>query len=312
MPLDPDLQPLEYLVLPDFTDISVVRQWVQGLADNAPPLDPALTDGIEITEQTIPGPIGAPAIPIRIYRPSVGANAPVLIYFHGGSFVMGDLNTDHVPCLKYARDANCVVVSVAYRLAPENRFPAGVEDCYASLVWTAANAGKLGIDAQRIALGGSSAGGTLAASVAIMTRDRNGPRPALQMLVYPAMDDRMLTPAVNSSGPPHVVTRKVLGYMWRHYLGDAGVANSPYAAPARISDFTDLAPAYIETCELDPLRDEVVEYALRMLQAGITTDFHVLAGAPHGFDVILDAPVTQRAFANRAAVLRKAFSTQRN
>jgi acetyl esterase/lipase len=307
MPLDPDLQMLEHLVLPDFHDPAVVREWARGLAAGAPPLDPALTRNIEISDQAIPGSQGALSIPIRIYRPALDGPAPVLVYFHGGSFLMGDLDTDHIACLKYAGEARCVVISVAYRLAPEHRFPAGVEDCYTALTWTAANAAALGVDARRIAIGGSSAGGTLAAALAIMTRDRQGPRPVLQMLIYPALDDRMLTPSINSSGPIHVVSRAVVGHMWRHYLGGAGVAASPYAAPARITDFTALAPAYIETCELDPLRDEVMAYAMRMLQGGISADVQVLAGAPHAFDLVLAAPVTQRAYATRAAVLHKAF-----
>ncbi|MDB6063501.1 MAG: Esterase [Verrucomicrobiaceae bacterium] len=310
MPLDSELQIFERFALPDFADIVGVRRWAQSFSAMAGLLPAELTRDIEISDQTIPGPAGAPAVSVRIYRPlsTLTSAAPVLLYFHGGSFVMGDLDTDHRPCLQYARDARAVVVSVQYRLAPEHRFPAGVEDCYAALLWLAHNAVELGIDTQRIAVGGSSAGGTLAASVAIMARDRNGPAPVLQLLIYPAFDDRMTAQSINGAERRYGVTRGVVGHMWRHYLGESGIASSPYAAPARVTDLTDLAPAYIEAGELDPLRDETIDYALRLLQAGVSTDLRVLAGAPHAFDMVTTAAITQRAFADRAVALRNAFA----
>ncbi len=182
--------------------------------------------------------------------------------------------------------------------------------CYAALLWLANNAATLGIDAQRIAIAGSSAGGALAAAVAIMARDRKGPQPVLQMLIYPALDDSMTTTSINSGEQRYGVTRTIVGHMWRHYLGDAGVARSPYAAPARVTDLSGLAPAYIEAGELDPVRDEAIDYAIRLLRAGISTDLRVLAGAPHAFDMVITAAITQRAFADRAAALRKAFAAR--
>ena len=306
--LDPELTLFEQFTLPDFADIAGVREWETSFSGAAGALPAELTDGIEIVDRTIPGPDAD--IPVRVYRPALTGAAPVLLYFHGGSFVMGNLDTEHGVCLRYARAARAVVVSVQYRLAPEHRFPAGVEDCYAALSWLAANPGALGIDAQRIALGGSSAGGGLAAAVAIMTRDRGGPKPVLQMLIYPALDDRMTTPSINAGGQCYGVTRTVVGHMWRHYLGAAGVAQSPYAAPARATDLSGLAPAYIEAGELDPVRDEAIDYAVRLLQAGISTDLRVLAGAPHAFDMITAAAMTQRAFDDRAAALRRAFGSR--
>jgi acetyl esterase/lipase len=304
MPLNAELKIFEQFSLPDYADVPAVRQWLSDLASHAPPTEAA---DLSIGERSIPGPTAASPIRIRVYRPP-GSEAPgVLVYFHGGSFIMGGLDTDHPSCVQYARLAGVVVVSVDYRLAPEHRFPAGVEDCYSALLWVANNARELNIDPARIAVGGSSAGGTLAAAVAIMARDRSGPSLALQLLVYPALDDRLSTPSVNASQRSYGVTRKVLSYTWRHYLGGEGVANSPYAAPARIAALSGLAPGYIEACELDPLRDETIEYASRMLQAGIATDLRVIAGAPHAFDMVRTAALTQEAFANRSAALRRAL-----
>jgi acetyl esterase len=305
MALNTELQLFEHFSLPDFADVAVVRKWMQDFASRTPPAEAA---DLAISDRTIPRPQDASPICIRVSRPPVPGPAPVLVYFHGGSFIMGDLDTDHASCVQYARHAGAVVVSVQYRLAPEHRFPAGVEDCYAALLWVADNPRELNIDPTRIAVGGSSAGGALAAAVAIMARDRNGPRLALQLLVYPALDDRLSTPSVNTSGRQYVVTKAVLSHMWHHYLGAPGVATSPYAAPARITHFSGLAPAYIETCELDPLRDEVIEYASRMLQAGISADLRVIAGAPHGFDMVATAALTQEAFASRSAALRRALN----
>jgi acetyl esterase/lipase len=176
-------------------------------------------------------------------------------------------------CTFFAAGAGigCRVISVQYRLAPENPFPAGVEDCYAALVWISKNAAKLEMDENRIAVGGRSAG-NLASAVAIMARDRGGPRAVLQVLIYPALDDRMVSASVNSTARQFVITRATLGYMWRHYLGGAGIAASAYAAPMRVTDCSNLPAAYIEACELDPLRDEAIEYASRLLLS-ISTGF---------------------------------------
>jgi acetyl esterase/lipase len=310
MTLDPELELFEQFVLPDLSDVAAVRTWAHAFAANAPPPDPGVMRDLIIVEQIIPGTADAPPIPIRIYRPRSAKRVPTLLYFHGGSFIMGDLDTEHLTCVRYARESGAGVIAVQYRLAPENPFPAGVEDCYAALVWISKNAAKLEMDENRIAVGGCSAGGNLASAVAIMARDRGGPRPVLQLLVYPALDDRMATASVNSSARQFVITRATLGYMWRHYLGGAGMAASAYAAPTRLTDCSNLPSAYIEACELDPLRDETIEFASRLLRSGISVDFHVVPGAPHGFDMVSSAAVTRQAFANRSAALRKAFGTR--
>jgi acetyl esterase/lipase len=307
MDVDPDLKVLEQLVMPDFSDIAVVRAWYAAMRKAAPPPAPDEAAGLEVSDQTIPGPVGAPDVPVRLYRPAGAAAIGTLVYFHGGSTIIGGLETEHWACLRYAREAGVLVVSVDYRLAPENRFPAGVDDCYAALVWAARNAKELRVDPGKIALGGSSAGGMLAAAVALMARDRPGPKPVLQMLHYPCLDDRMDAPSMNRFIKPPFLTRDVVGHMWRHYVGAPGVAVSSYAAPARATDLSNLAAGYIEAGALDPLRDEAVAYATRLLQADVPVDLSVFPGAPHGYDIAPGAAVTERAFAARAHALKRAF-----
>lgn len=308
MELDPELKIFEQFTMPDYRDIGAVRAWLATFS-GPPSSGNREINGVAIRDQTIPGPAGAPDLTVRIYHPGVAGTLPVLVYYHSGSLVMGNLDTDERACLNYARDAGCVVVSVAYRLAPENPFPAPVEDCYAGLGWAVRQAGTYGGDAARVAVGGSSAGGTLAAAVALMARDRCLTKPALQLLIYPGLDDRLSTPSMNYPFRPAPLPKSIIGHMWRYYLGESGTAASPYAAPARAGDFSDLAPAYLEVGALDPLRDEVIDYVSRLLQAGVPCDLHVLAGAPHAFDMVAEAEVTKRAFDLRAAALRKAFGT---
>lgn len=302
MKLDPELNLFEHFSLPDFANVAGLREWEQQL-----PRPAVEADDVLISEQTMAVSSPSASIKLRIYQPKGVKSAPALLYFHGGSFVMGNLETDHGFCCQYAQDAGVAVVAVDYRLAPEHRFPTGVEDCYAALLWLADKAPVLAIDAKRLAVAGSSAGGTLAAAVAIMARDRGGPKLSLQMLIYPALDDHMITPSINAAGPQYGVTREVIGHMWRHYLGDTGRSHSPYAAPAHISDCSNLAPVYMEVGALDPLRDEVIDYARRLLQAHIATELHVLAGAPHAFDIAASATVTVQAMTMRATALKKAL-----
>ena len=268
------------------------------------------TDRVEVGDRRIPGPDGEPDVPVRIYRPTGAASSlPALVYFHGGAFTIGDLDQVDRACEIMSAEAECLVVSVDYRLAPEHPFPAGVEDCYAALLWTAAEADGLGIDAGRIAVGGGSAGGALAAAVALMARDRHGPALCLQLLVYPVIDDRMTTPSSAFADTP-VFTRSASRSMWRAYLGhDPGPDTSPYAAPGRAASVAGLPPAYILTAELDPLRDEGIGYGLRLLEAGISVDLHQYAGTFHGFQSYApDTAVARRAAAEQVAVLRGAFA----
>jgi acetyl esterase/lipase len=308
MELDRELAPLGALVLPDFSDVSELRAWYAGLTAGAPP--PGTDPALDWHDRTVPGPAGAPALRVRVYRPHAPAEQPGMVYFHAGSVVMGDPDTDHAACLIYAAQAGCTIVSVDYRLAPEHRFPAPVEDCYAALCWTAENAAALGIDPARLAVGGSSSGGTLAAAVALMARDRGGPRLSFQMLIYPALDDRLDSVSMHASTSGNALTRARVGWMWRHYLGGEGVAASPYAAPARAADLAGLPRAFIEVGALDPLRDECVAYGARLLAADVPTDLQVIAGAPHAFEAIAGAGITRRAFAQRVALLRSALDNE--
>jgi acetyl esterase len=244
-------------------------------------------DRVAVEDTEIPGPADAPPVAVRIYTPKVSSSpSPALVYFHGGAFVIGDRYLEELRCLRLAADGGCVVVSVDYRLAPENGFPAGVEDCYCALVWVAAHGGDLGVDIDRIAVGGASAGGALAAAVAQMARDRSGVPLALQLLLYPVIDDRMETASMKAFGATPVWNSASNAQMWDHYLGVKRDYVSNYAAPGRATDLSDLPPAYIMTAELDPLRDEGLIYGQRLLHAGVSAEIHCFAGACHGFDLV--------------------------
>ena len=225
-----------------------------------------------------------PGLRVRVYRPRSAARLPALIYCHGGAFLLGSPELEDPGCVRYALGASCAVISVDYRLAPEHRFPAGLEDCFAALKWAVRQHDGLGIDPARIAVGGSSAGGALAAALALMARDRGGPEICYQMLIYPVLDDRLDTPSMVRFVDTPVFARPTAAAMWRHYLGDEPAPVPAYAAPARAADLSGLPPAYIEACALDPLRDEDIAYASRLLQAANRTELHVIPGAPHGFD----------------------------
>ncbi len=221
---------------------------------------------------------------LRVYRPRSAGIAPALVYCHGGAFLLGFPELEDPGCVRYALGADCTVISVDYRLAPECPFPAGVEDCFAALDWVVRHHEELGIDGDRVAVGGSSAGGGLAAAVALMARDRGGPTLCFQLLIYPVLDDRLATRSMIGFTDTPVFARPTAEAMWRHYLGAEPSEVSPYAAPARSTDLSGLPPAYIEACALDPLRDENIAYAMRLLQAGTATELQVIPGVPHGFD----------------------------
>jgi acetyl esterase/lipase len=263
----------------------------------------------EDTRFTVPG--TEHEIPVRIYRPEgLREPAPALVYFHGGAFVAGDLDTEHDRCLGLALESGCVVVSVDYRRPPESPFPGPTEDCYAALCWVAAAAEELRVDAERLAVGGSSAGGTLAAATALMSRDRQGPALVLQLLLYPALDDRLDSGSMRRYPRTAAWHIEDSAHMWRHYLGDEpGNAASPYAIPARRADFRGVAPAYVLLAEVDALRDEGIDYAMRMLEAGVSVELHHFAGAFHGFDAAVPkAQLSRRALAEQSAALRRAFA----
>ncbi|WP_149264195.1 alpha/beta hydrolase [Actinomadura sp. K4S16] len=264
---------------------------------------PASDGRAEVEDREIPGPPGAPPVPVRIYRPRA-TPAPVLVYFHGGGFVTGGLENEHERCLEFAGEDGIAVVSVDYRLAPEHPFPAGFEDCCAATAWAHEHAEEFGGDPGRVAVGGGSAGGALAAAVALRARDEGGPPLVFQMLLYPVLDDRMATPSIRTFTEPPLFNSGDVRHMWRHYLG--GRTDVPaYAAPARAGDLSGLPRAYVLLPQLDPLRDEGFAYAHRLIVSGVPTELHHVPGACHGFDGIMSARPGRFAFEEQRAVLRR-------
>ncbi|MEU0569625.1 alpha/beta hydrolase [Nonomuraea sp. NPDC005983] len=273
-------------------------------------MPPVRTD-VSIEDRQVAGPRGEPDVRVRIYRPpGASEGAPGLYWIHGGGMVVGAPEFDDALVAGYAEQLGTVVVSVDYRLAPEHPDPAPVEDCYAGLVWTAGNAAELGIDLGRLAIGGMSAGGGLAAGTALLARDRGGPALAFQLLVCPMLDDRNSTPSSHEFAEAVTWNRAANLFGWTALLGDriGGGDVSPYAAPARAADLSRLPPAFVDVGELEVFRDECVDYAQRLVQAGVSTEFHLYPGAFHGFDVLMpDAELSRRAAAARIAALKRAF-----
>ena len=234
----------------------------------------------KVEERKIPRSGGE--IPLRIYTPAGNGPFPALCWFHGGGWVLGDLESADPTCRDLANAAGCVVVSVDYRLAPESKFPAAADDCHAATQWVAANAAALGVDAKRIAVGGDSAGGNLAAVVALMARER-GPALRFQLLVYPVTDAAIDTPSYRDNADGYLLTKSSMVWFWSHYLrNDADKAN-PIASPLRAADLKGLPPALVITAEFDPLRDEGEAYARRLREAGVPTKLSRYDGTIHGF-----------------------------
>lgn len=270
------------------------------------------TSDLAISERTIPGPAGAPDVKVRIYAPpSVPGPTAALLYIHGGGFVVGSINTEHAASAMLARELGIPVVSVEYRLAPEHPYPAGLEDCYAALTWLHESAPTLGIDRARIGVIGQSAGGGLSAGLALLARDRKGPALCFQFLGIPELDDRLDTPSMVAFTDTPFWHRPNAELSWKYYLGDAwtpGGADVPaYAAPARATDLRGLPPAYVSTMEFDPLRDEGILYALKLMQAGVPVELHSYPGTFHGSSVVTHAAVSQRQHKEMLDVLRRAL-----
>ncbi|MFD4632439.1 alpha/beta hydrolase [Streptomyces sp. NPDC058284] len=297
--MDPELEAfLPLIPQQDLTDPVAARPMYSAYAASKPAPD---TSGMEIEDRTVPA---DPDVPVRIYRPHQGQGA--LVWLHGGAHVMGDLDTEHPWASRIAAASGAVVVSVGYRLSPEHPFPAALNDAYAVLEWTAGHAAELGADPARIAVGGHSAGGNLAAGLALWARDRQGPPIHFQLLNEAALDDRQETWSQRNFTDTPWATRANVGASWRHYLGTAPV--TPYAAPARATDLSGLPSAYIATAEFDPNRDEDIDYALRLLRAGVCVELHQWPGTFHGSQAILSAEVSQRQIAQLAAALRRALA----
>ncbi|MGF7235593.1 MAG: alpha/beta hydrolase [Frankia sp.] len=259
----------------------------------APEEDLTCAGAFAVQEVSVPGPPGAPEISLLVCRPTATTGpCPALYFIHGGGMVIGDNRLALVPDgLDLARELGLVVVSVEYRLAPEHPHPAPVEDCYAGLTWTADHATELGIDPDRIIITGRSAGGGLAAAVALLARDRGGPALAGQMLVCPMLDDRNDTPSARQMAGRGVWDHTANETGWSALLGAdrGGPAVSPYASPARAGDLSGLAPAFIDVGSAETFRDEDVAYATGIWQAGGVAELHVWPGGFHGSDLMVPA-----------------------
>lgn len=306
---DPDFVDLIPL-LPTVADFSTVEKVQEARAARYDMFlgAPQAQDDVSTEDRIVPGPEGASDVAIRIYRPRASADGPRpgVFEIHGGGFMTGSIEMMDPWCQRVAGDIGAVVVSTDYRLAPENPFPAGVEDCYAALSWTAANAADLGIDANRLAIAGQSAGGGLAAACALMARDRTGPKLCFQLLEIPELDDRLETPSMKQFTDTPLWNRPNAEWSWRHYLGPEHSGEvSAYAAPARAEDLSGLPPAYVSTMEFDPLRDEGILYALAMMQAGVPVELHAYAGTFHGSALFPNASASKRNAQEVIDVLRR-------
>jgi acetyl esterase/lipase len=264
--------------------------------------------GVQVRDELVPGPDGAPDVRLRIFTPDRPV-APAAIYdVHGGGFVLGAIDLFDGKNLRLARELGVTVVTVEYRLAPEHPYPDPLEDCYAGLVWTAKNADSLGIDPDRIAIHGESAGGGLCAGLALLARDRGGPSIAFQYLGIPELDDRLDTPSMRAFTDTPIWNRPNAVVSWDSYLGPGkrGTADVPiYAAPARATDLAGLPPAYVSVMEFDPLRDEGIAYALGLMQAGVSVELHAFPGTFHGSAMVEQAAVSRREADEALAVLRR-------
>ncbi|GIH68079.1 alpha/beta hydrolase [Sphaerimonospora thailandensis] len=294
---DPEIQPwISMLPTLDVTDLAAARAFTAAMIEQLPPFE--LPAGLTLERRTVPGPDGAPDVPILVFAPTEhNGERPALVYGHGGGFVLGDAEGEKALPAQIAAEVGAVVISVDYRLAPEHPFPAPVEDYYAVLRWTAKNAAALGVDPARIAVGGVSAGAGLAAATALLARDRGGPELCFQLLDIPVLDDRLDTPSMREFTDTPLWNLPNAIHSWRHYLGPRQEDDpvSPYAAPARATDLSGLPPAYVSVCEFDPLRDEGIAYAQRLVQHGVPTELHLFPGTFHGSGGALPmAGVSQR------------------
>jgi acetyl esterase len=261
-----------------------------------------------VVNRTIPGP--ASDIPIRVYTPKGGAAPrPVLVFFHGGGWVIGDLETHDAPCRQLASAVPALVVAVDYRLAPEHRFPAALDDAWAATAWVSEHGASIGVDPSRIAVGGDSAGGTLTAGVTFRARERGLPL-AFQLLVYPVTDHRFDTASYEACASGYGLTRAAMQWYWDLYLGPEGDGSAPEASPLRADDLAGLPPALVQTCEFDPLRDEGEAYGARLAAAGVPATVSRYDGLIHGvFRMPGTVPAAWAMLEEAAAALRAAFAS---
>jgi acetyl esterase/lipase len=294
----------------DLHDIPAARvgmeQMMAAMQDQMP-----VIEGVTVEDRMVPGPAGAPDVAVRISRPEgKTGKLPALLWIHGGGYIMGSIENEDVSGKQLALAGECVIVSVEYRLAPEHPFPAPLGDCYAALKWLASRTSELNADPKRIAIGGGSAGGGLAAGLALLTRDRAEVAIIFQLLVYPMIDDRNVVPACDTLPDTILWTRESNLIGWSSYLGcePGGEGVSCYAAASRADDLSGLAPAYITVGELDLFVQEDIDYAQCLIAAGVPTELHVYPGGCHAFDgLVPDADVARRFTADIHRALKRAL-----
>ncbi len=309
--LDPAYPPiLRRVPVIDLTDLTAARQAILAMYAQvgSAPIDPT----VRAIDLVAPSHSGEPDVKLRMFRPKdETGKLPCLYWIQGGGYVLPAPDLDDQICADIAKSLSCAVVSVQWRRAPEAPFPAASDDCFVGLQWTVTNAENLALDTARIVIGGASSGGGAAAGVALRVRDQAGFSVAHQLLIYPMLDDRNITRSSQAVIDPELWNRQDNELAWRAYLGAAyGTEKvSPYAAPARMPDLSGLAPTTILTGELDLFVDENIEYAQRLMHAGVNTELHVYPAVHHGFD--RHDPTTivaRRFFADRNAALRRAFA----
>ncbi|HEV3109553.1 MAG TPA: alpha/beta hydrolase [Candidatus Binataceae bacterium] len=294
----------------DLTKISAARARMKKLVLEMLATFPQV-EGVSQEDRFAPGTQGGPPVRVRIYRADdQSSKLPALYWIHGGGYVMGDIDMDDRLMKQMVKRIGCVAASVDYRLAPEHPFPTPVEDCYTGLKWLFAHADELGVEPARIAIGGPSGGGGLTAGLGLLARDRKEVQVAYQLLIYPMIDDRNATAAAHAITDPRVWNRESNRLGWKAYLGrDGGGADvSPYAAATRATDLSNLPPTYISVGTLDLFVDENIDYAQRLIQAGVPTELHVYPGAFHGFDMFApSARVSKQFKADRDNALKRAL-----
>jgi acetyl esterase len=307
MPLDPQIkqvmESVAALGLPAANTVSPVEARANAkLRPRAPGPEVA-----KVEDRKIPGPDGD--VPVRIYTPEGNGPFPILAWYHGGGWVIGDLDSADGSARNLCVGGKCVVVSVDYRLAPETKFPGPAEDCWSATVWAVENAASINSDPTRLAVGGDSAGGNLAAAMCLMAADRGGPEIALQLLVYPVTDVNFSTVSYDENADGYSLTKAGMEWYWEHYLSSAGDASNPYAAPLQAKSLAGQPPALVITGEYDPLRDEGEAYAKRLQEAGVEATSTRYDGVIHGFfnmGAVVDKG--QQAVDEASAALRKAFA----
>jgi len=305
VPLDTQIQAMleeaAALRLPALQTLTVEEARARELAG----IDLTIGEAVaRVENRDIPGP--SDPIPLRLYWPQGTGPFPLLVYFHGGGFVLGNVDTHDALCRTLTNEARCLTISVDYRLAPEHQFPAAVEDCFAATMWAAAHAAEIGGDSGRIAVGGNSAGGNLAAVVSQRARDQGGPLLVYQWLIYPVLAPPGTTPSYQENAEGYRLPRELMHWLWNQYLPDRILDRDPQAASLQAADLHHLPPALIVTAGYDPLRDEGELYAQRLRQADVPVRLVCYDSMIHGFfgyaaahpgarDALLDAATSLRA-----------------